>query len=142
MDIWIKVIHIIFVVSWFAGLFYLPRLFVYHATVDVENEQAAHNRFITMETKLYKIIIVPSSLIATFSGVWLAHSVYDFQGGWIHAKLILVFLLWIYQYYCRNFIFLFSVNKNTKSHVWFRWFNEGPTIVLIASIILVVLKPF
>lgn len=136
--LWIKAFHVVFVVTWFAALFYLPRLFVYHAgTADREGSE----RFKIMERKLYRGIMNPSAALAVLSGLWL-YLGYGFSGGWLHAKLLLVALLIAYHVWCGKLLRDFAADRNAKSHVWFRWFNEVPVAFLIAIVILVVVKPF
>ena len=135
--LWIKALHIIFVTSWFAGLFYLPRLFVNHAAVT---DSATLARLCMMERKLYRFML-PLAVLAVFFGVWLMIA-YDFKGGWLHAKLSLVILLVAYHFYCGKLLQDFAQNQNKHSHVWYRWFNEVPVILLLVIVILVVVKPF
>lgn len=135
--LWIKALHIVFVTSWFAGLFYLPRLFVNHAMVT---DAATIERLTLMERKLYRFML-PLAVLALFFGIWLMIA-YDFKGGWLHAKLSLVILLVAYHWYCGRLLKDFAQNKNKHSHVWFRWFNEIPVILLLVIVILVVVKPF
>jgi putative membrane protein len=136
--LWIKTIHIIFVVSWFAGLFYLPRLFVYHAmTEDAEGRE----RFKVMERRLYYGIMAPAAILTIVFGVWLWLG-YDWSGNWLHAKVALVAVLVAYHLWCGRLMDDFKHDRNTRSHVWYRWFNEGPTVLLIAAVILTVVKPF
>lgn len=135
--LWIKALHIIFVTSWFAGLFYLPRLFVNHAMVS---DQASSERLKLMEHKLYRFM-TPLAAIALASGLWLLLG-YGFKGGWIHAKLLLVVGLVIYHFYCGKLVKDFKHERNQRSHVFYRWFNEVPVLVLIAVVILVTVKPF
>lgn len=135
--LWIKALHIIFVTSWFAGLFYLPRLFVNHAMV---NDAATLTRLELMEHKLYRFMF-PLAVLALGLGLWLwlAHGI---TGGWLHAKLVLVVALVIYHAYCGKLMRDFKAGKNQRSHIWFRWFNEIPVLILFAVVILVVVKPF
>ena len=135
--LWIKALHIIFVTSWFAGLFYLPRLFVNHAMV---NDVATLARLELMEQKLYRFMF-PLAVLALGFGLWL-WLVYGITGGWLHAKLTLVLGLILYHAYCGKLMRDFKAGKNQRSHVWFRWFNEIPVLVLFAIVILVVVKPF
>lgn len=136
--LWIKALHIVFIVTWFAGLFYLPRLYVYHAMAE---DSASIERFKIMERKLYFGIMTPSAVLAVVFGVWLWLG-YDFSGGWLHAKLALVALLIAYHLWCGRLLRDFKHGRNRKSHVWFRWFNEFPVLLLLAIVILVVVKPF
>jgi putative membrane protein len=135
--LWIKSLHIIFVVAWFAGLFYLPRLFVYHAmTADREGSE----RFKVMERKLYWGIMAPGAVLSIVFGAWLW--AYGFSGVWLYAKLVVVVLLIAYHLTCGKLLADFAHDRNTRSHVWFRWFNEVPTVFLAAGVILAVVKPF
>ena len=136
--LWIKSFHIIFMVTWFAGLFYLPRLFVYHAMSD---DQPSIDRFKIMERKLFYGIMTPGGIITLVLGFWLWFG-YGFTGGWLHAKTALVLVLVAYHVWCAKLMIDFKHDRNTKSHVWYRWFNEVPVIFLISIIILVVVKPF
>lgn len=135
--LWIKALHIIFVTSWFAGLFYLPRLFVNHA---METNSEALARLELMEHKLYSFM-TPLAILALAFGLmlWLH---YGITGGWLHAKLLLVFSLIAYHLFCGNLMRDFKLGKNTHSHVWYRWFNEVPVLVLVAVVLLVEVKPF
>jgi len=135
--LWLKAFHIILVVSWFAGLFYLPRIFVNHAMVD---DKATRDRLTMMEGKLYRFV-TPIGALAVVTGLWLWFA-YGFEGGWLHAKTALVALLVAYHLYCGHLVKVFAQGKNTRSHVWFRFFNEVPVLVLLVVVILVVVKPF
>ena len=135
--LWIKALHIIFVTSWFAGLFYLPRLFVNHA---METNEVAIARLALMEHKLYRFML-PLALLALVFGLWLWLG-YGISGGWLHAKLVLVAGLVAYHLYCGRLMHDFKAGKNRRSHVWYRWFNEVPVIVLVFVVILVEVKPF
>jgi len=136
--LWIKALHIISVVTWFAALFYLPRLFVYHAQAE---DTVSKERFKVMERKLYRGIMNPSAVLAVAFGLWLWLG-WGFAGGWLHAKLALVLVLLAYHAWCGKLLADFKHDRNTKSHVWFRWFNEFPVLILFAVVILVVVKPF
>jgi len=136
--LWIKALHVIFVVSWFAGLFYLPRLFVYHAGAT---DAASNERFKVMERKLYRGIMMPAMVLTLASGLWMWFA-YGFSGGWLHAKVALVALLVAYHFWMRKLIGDFARDANTRSHVFYRWVNEAPTLLLVAIVILVVVKPF
>lgn len=136
--LWIKSAHIIFMVTWFAGLFYLPRLFVYHAmTADAPGIE----RFKVMERKLYYGIMTPGAVLTVAFGLWLWLG-YGITGGWLHAKITLVGLLILYHLYCGKLLKDFRHDRNRHSHKYYRWFNEVPVILLIAVILLVELKPF
>ncbi len=136
--LWIKAFHIIFMVTWFAGLFYLPRLFVYHA---MSEDAASCERFKVMERKLYYGIMAPGGVLTLVSGLWLWLG-YGVTGGWLHAKLALVAVLIAYHLWCGKLLDDFGHGRNSRSHVWYRWFNEVPTVILIAAVILAVVKPF
>ncbi len=140
--LWVKAFHVIFVITWFAALFYLPRLFVYHAMCD---DQAGNERFKVMEGKLYRGIMTPSAMLTLVFGVWLL-SFYTIEQlstvHWLHIKLILVALLIGYHLYCGHLLKQFSDDANRRSHVFYRWFNELPVLILIAVIILAIVKPF
>lgn len=135
--LWLKAFHIIFMVTWFAGLFYLPRLFVYHA---MSSDKISIERFKVMERKLFYGIMTPGALITIILGVWLWLD-YGFNGQWLNIKIFLVFLLVIYHIYCFKYLMDFKHNKNNHSHIFYRWFNEVPVILLVAIILLVELKP-
>ena len=124
-------------VTWFAGLFYLPRLFVYHAMSD---DTTSLERFKVMERKLFYGIMTPGGLITLITGIWLWFG-WGFVGAWIHIKVALVFVLVIYHVWCGVILVQFKNDTNKKSHVWFRWFNEFPVVILVAVVFLVVLKP-
>jgi putative membrane protein len=137
--LWVKSFHIVFMVAWFAGLFYLPRLFVYHA---MASDVPSIERFKVMERKLYWGIMTPGAVLTIVLGVWLWLGWFRGSSSWLHAKIALVALLVGYHLWCGILLRDFAAGRNTKSHVWFRWFNEIPTVVLIATVLLVVLKPF
>ncbi|MDX1374910.1 MAG: CopD family protein [Burkholderiales bacterium] len=136
--LWVKTLHIVFMVTWFAGLFYLPRLFVYHAMSD---DRASRERFKLMERKLYWGIMTPGAVLTLAFGTWLWLG-WGFAGGWLHAKLALVALLVAYHAWCGKLMLDLRRERNVRSHVWYRWFNEFPVLVLIATVALVVVKPF
>ena len=137
---WIKAFHIIFVITWFAGLFYLPRLFVHHTLTD---DAACSERFKIMERKLYRFTTPSMALTIILGSLLLASnwSVYA-NSGWFYAKLALIVLLIIYHLWCGRIVKTFANDSNTKSHIWYRWFNEAPVLALFAIVILVVVKPF
>ncbi len=133
----LKSLHIIFVVSWFAGLFYLPRLFVNHAMVE---DAATRERLALMEYKLYRFI-TPIGILAVGLGLWLWFG-YGFAGGWLHVKTLLVLVLIAYHLYCGKLLRDFAAGRNIRGHVWFRVFNEIPVVILAVVVFLVVMKPF
>ncbi len=135
--LWIKALHIIFVTSWFAGLFYLPRLFVNHAMV---NDDATLARLSLMEQKLYRFML-PLAVLAIIFGLWLWLG-YGISGAWLHAKLVLVASLIAYHAYCGKLMREFKMRNNAHNHIWYRWFNEVPVLILFAIVILAVVKPF
>lgn len=138
--LWIKALHIIALVCWFAGLFYLPRLFVYHAQSE---DTVSRERFILMERKLYRGIMLPSMLATLVFGiVLLVQNPGWLSQGWMHTKLALVFLLVGYHHMCGAMLKRFARGENKHSHVFYRWFNEAPVLILIAIVILVVIKPY
>jgi len=138
--LWVKAFHIIFMVTWFAALFYLPRLFVYHAGA---NDEISNQRFKIMERKLYYGIATPGAIITIGLGFWLLHILgYELLSSfWLQAKLFLVALLVIYHLYCGKLLNDFKRDNNPHGHVWYRWFNELPVFILIAAVLLVELKP-
>lgn len=139
---WLKAFHIIFMVCWFAGIFYLPRLFVNHA---LDTHEAVHQRLCTMEHRLYRFI-TPLAFLTVVLGLWLLFAydaVYAYlRSGWMHAKLALVALLVIYHWICGRIVRDFATGRNTRSHIFYRWFNEIPVLILFGTVILVVVKPF
>ena len=136
--LWVKALHIVFVVSWVAGLFYLPRLFVYHAQAT---DAATVETFKVMERKLYRGIMTPAMALTLVFGAWLWLG-YGISGGWMHAKLALVLLLVGYHFWMGRLRLDFARDANTRSHVFYRWVNELPLVLLVAIVLLVVLKPF
>jgi putative membrane protein len=136
--LWIKSFHIIFMVTWFAGLFYLPRLFVYHA---MSEDAASRERFKLMERKLFFGIMTPGAILTIVFGLWLWLG-YGFYGGWIYAKMALVAALVVYHVYCGKLMIDFRQDRNQHGHVFYRWLNELPVVVLIAIVLLVELQPF
>lgn len=141
--LWLKALHIVFVVAWFAGLFYLPRLFVYH--VDVRDEPS-HERFVLMERRLLAIThlggLLALALGTTLLVWWVQHAPGYLQQGWLHAKLALVALLIAYHASMAHFVRCFRERRNHRSSRWFRVYNEAPALLLVAVVVLVVLKPF
>lgn len=135
--LWVKSLHIVFMVTWFAGLFYLPRLFVYHAMAE---DEISRQRFQVMERKLFWGIMTPGGVLTVFFGLWLWLG-WGFSGGWLYAKAALVAALVAYHVWCGKLMLDFRAERSRRSHLWFRWFNEFPTLVLFAAVFLVVFKP-
>ncbi len=139
--LWIKAFHVIFVVTWFAALFYLPRLFVYHATAT---DKPGVERFKLMERRLYRGIMMPSAALTAVFGVWLVILYWDAYADaiWLWVKIAGVLGLYAYHGYCGRLVRRFANDENTRSETFFRWFNEVPTVLLFLIAILVVVKPF
>ncbi len=135
---WIKALHILFVVAWFAGLFYLPRLFVYHAQ---STDAVSIERFKVMERKLYRGIMTPCMVLTLVFGTWMWLG-YGFSGNWLRAKLVLVGLLVGYHFWLGRLTREFAADANRHSHGFYRWINELPLAFLVAIVVLVVVKPF
>ena len=139
---WLKALHLIAMVTWFAGLFYLPRLFVYHAMSD---DAISKERFKVMERKLYWGITTPGMLLTLIFGVWMlvdyAWASYG-HSGWLHAKLGLLGLLVLYHIQCGRWLADFKYDRNRRGHVYYRWMNEVPVLFLVGIVLLAVLKPF
>lgn len=136
-----KALHLIAMVCWFAGIFYLPRLFVYHAMSD---DKISQDRFVLMERKLYRGIMTPAMLATWLFGLSMVLSnwqIYKTQ-GWLHAKLTLVIILTIYHIACGKYRLKLADNPNLKTHTFWRWFNEVPAFILLGVVFLAVLKPF
>jgi protoporphyrinogen IX oxidase len=141
--LWVKSLHVIFMVTWFAGLFYLPRLFVYHAMAAGEGDERGVARFKIMERKLYYGIMAPGAVLTIGFGTWLWLGWFPGTlGTWFHAKLAVVALLVAYHFWCGRLLAGFKQDRNTRSHVWFRWFNEVPVVMLLAVVVLVIVRPF
>jgi putative membrane protein len=134
----VKSLHIIFMVTWFAGLLYLPRLFVYHALTP---DRDGIDRFKVMERKLFYGIMTPGAILTIATGLWLWIG-WGFNGGWLHAKLLFVAVLIVYHIWCGKLLTDFREERNRHSHVWYRWYNEFPVLILVAVVFLVVMKPF
>lgn len=138
---WLKAWHLIGMVTWFAGLFYLPRLFVYHASSD---DQISRERFKIMERKLYYGITTPGAIFTLVFGLWMLQDYAWAAFGsqmWLHTKLTLIILLIAYHLYCGKLVSDFKHDRNRRSHVWYRWFNELPVLALVAIVLLATLKP-
>jgi putative membrane protein len=137
--LWIKAFHIIFMVTWFAGLFYLPRLFVYHADCS---DDAGHQRFLVMERKLYAIMTI-GGVLTIFFGLWLLFGWHwPLTELWLQVKLLLVASLVVYHLYCGRLVKQFRDGLNRRSGVFYRWFNEFPALILIAVVLLAVVRPW
>lgn len=140
--LWLKALHLIFMVTWFAGLFYLPRLFVYHA---MSTDAPSIERFKIMERKLYWGIMTPGMILTLIFGGWMlatyAWSLYG-MSGWLHAKLGLLAVLVVYHIQCGRWLSAFKYDRNRRSHVYYRWMNEVPVLFLVAIVLLAVIKPF
>lgn len=136
--LWVKAFHVVFVIAWFAGLFYLPRLFVYHAQAE---DAVSRERFKVMERKLYRGIMTPAMVLTLVSGVsmWL---VWGFAGAWLYAKIALVVALVAYHEWLGAMLRAFARDANRRSHVFYRWVNEAPLLLLVPIVVLVVVKPF
>lgn len=137
--LWLKALHIIFMVTWFAGLFYLPRLFVYHAMTEDESTRA---QFRIMERKLYYGIMNPGGVLTVLFGIWLwiGYGIGD-QSLWLQLKIGLVIVLVGYHIWCGRLVTRFQKETNVHSHIFYRWFNEFPVLILVGAVLLVVLKP-
>ncbi len=137
--LWIKALHIVFVASWFAGLFYLPRIFV---NLAMETNPAVNERLLIMALKLYRfmtLLMIPALVLGLW--LWLLYGIGQ-QSIWLYLKLILVVLLIGYHHICKSLLKKFENGENTHSHIWYRWFNEAPVLGMLAVVILVVVKPF
>jgi putative membrane protein len=134
----VKSLHLIFMVTWFAGLFYMPRLFVYHAQ---SGDRVSLERFKVMERKLFWGITTPGGVLTLVFGSWLWLAWFPGAGGWLHAKLALVGTLVAYHVWCGKLMLDLRHERNIRSHVWYRWFNEFPVLILIGVVLLAVFKP-
>lgn len=137
--LWIKALHIVFVASWFAGLFYLPRIFV---NLAMETNPVVNERLLLMARKLYRfmtILMIPALVLGLW--LWLLYGIGQ-QSIWLYLKLVLVVLLIGYHHVCKSLLKKFENGENTHSHIWYRWFNEAPVLGMLAVVILVVVKPF
>ncbi|MEP3431684.1 MAG: protoporphyrinogen oxidase HemJ [Roseibium sp.] len=138
--LWIKAVHVMSVIAWMAGLFYLPRLFVYHVDAEVGSVQS--ETFKIMERRLFKAIMRPAMISTWIFGLWTAYELDAWTDGWFHAKLLLVFLMSGYNDYLGKFLKAFASDKNIKSAKFFRILNEVPTVLMVGIVIMVVVKPF
>ena len=136
--LWLKSLHVIAVIAWMAGLLYLPRLYVYHAMTQ---DFASRERFKVMERKLYWGIMTPGGVLTLAFGAWLWLAWFRGAGGWLHAKMALGAVLAGYHLWCGRLLRDFTADRNTRTHMWLRWFNEFPVLVLIAAVLVVVFKP-
>lgn len=138
----LKALHLVFMVTWFAGLFYLPRLYVYHA---MSTDHISLERFKVMERKLFFGIMTPSAIATLVFGFWMlttpSFGVY-LNAGWLHAKLLLIVLLVGYHLWCGKLLLNFKHDRNDRTHVWYRWFNEVPVLFLLGIVVLASVKPF
>ncbi len=142
--LWLKSLHVISMVTWFAGLFYLPRLFVYHSQVNTTTDTAGDRRFKTMERKLFRGIMTPGAVLTVVFGLWLLMPAWDayMQQAWMIVKLIVVAALVGYHLWCGKLVGDFAQGANRHGHIWYRWFNEVPTVALAAIVILAVVEPW
>lgn len=139
--LWVKAFHVIAMVTWFAGLFYLPRLFVYHA---MSHDAISHERFLIMERKLFWGIMTPGAAITVLLGLGMlvaGRSVY-LSAGWMHVKLVIVAFLLLYHLWCGKLVRDFKRDQNAHNHIWYRWFNEVPVVFLATIVILSIVQPF
>ncbi len=135
--LWIKALHLIFMVTWFAGLFYLPRLFVYHT---MSTDAPGIERFKLMERKLFYGIMTPGALLTVVFGLWLWLG-YGLGGVWLQIKLVLVSILIAYHIYCGKLLTDFKHDRNRHGHEFYRWLNEFPMLILVTVVVLAVVKP-
>jgi len=138
--LWVKSLHVIAVIAWMAGMLYLPRLFVYHTAAKPGSETS--ETFKVMEKRLLRFIINPAMMVTWIAGLWMAWEIYGFQGGWLHAKLLLVVLMSGLHGYLSKSTRLFAEDRNTRSAKHWRIINEVPTVLMILIVILVIVKPF
>ena len=140
--LWYKALHLIFMVTWFSGLFYLPRLFVYHAMSD---DEISIDRFKVMEKKLFYGIATPGGLLTIIFGFFLlvSNGMTSYSGQlWLSLKMILIAVLVLYHIYCFSLLQDFKYDRNKHTHIWYRWFNEVPVLILVGIVLLAVIKPF
>jgi putative membrane protein len=135
--LWIKALHIIFMVTWFAGLFYLPRLYVYHAMTD---DTTLQSQYKLMERRLFFGIMTPGGVLTVLFGLWLWWGD-GISGLWLYIKLLIVLGLIVYHVMCGKYLFDFKHDRDTHTHTFYRWFNEIPTVLLFVIIILAIVKP-
>ena len=140
--LWYKALHLIFMVTWFSGLFYLPRLFVYHAMSD---DKISIDRFKVMEKKLFYGIATPGGLLTIIFGFFLlvSNGMTSYSDQlWLSLKMILIAVLVLYHIYCFSLLQDFKYDRNKHTHIWYRWFNEVPVLILVGIVLLAVIKPF
>lgn len=140
MELWIKAVHVMAVMAWMAGLFYLPRLYVYHCQVAVGSDQSA--LFKVMERRLLRAIMNPAMIVSWVLGLWLAYLYDYFSDGWFHAKLLMVVLMTYYHMKLARYRKDFAADANTRTETFYRIINEVPTLLMIAIVIFVIVKPF
>lgn len=140
MELWIKALHVLAVISWMAGMLYLPRLYVYH--VDAPKGSSQSETFKIMERRLLQAIINPAMIVAWLTGLWLAWQVFGFKGGWLHGKLLLLVGMQVIHALLARWRRDFENDRNTRSAVFYRVANEIPTLLMIGIVILVIVKPF
>lgn len=140
MDLWLKALHVLAIISWMAGLLYLPRLMVYHSEAPVRSD--ASERFKVMEFKLYRYIMRPAMLVAWATGLWLAWSSFGFRGGWLHGKILLVVLMTGHHHMQGTWISAFARDERRHASRFYRIQNEIPTLLMVGIVVLVIVKPF
>jgi putative membrane protein len=140
MELWVKALHVIAVISWMAGMFYLPRLFVYH--VEAPQGSAQSETFKTMERRLLKVIINPAMIVVWLTGLWMAYVTGFFHAPWLHAKLALVLAMSALHGYFAGLVKTFAADRNVRPARFYRILNEIPTVLMVLIVILVVVKPF
>lgn len=140
MELWLKAIHVMAIIAWMAGLFYLPRLYVYHCQVARGSE--ASELFKVMERKLLKVIMNPAMIVAWIFGLWLAYEQGNFSDGWFHVKLLLVVGMTVYHMILGKWRKDFETDSNERSETFYRYANEVPTVLMVGIVLLVILKPF
>jgi protoporphyrinogen IX oxidase len=140
--LWLKAFHVVFMVTWFAALFYLPRLFVYHVAALAEGDAAGNARFKVMERKLFIMMTLGAALTTLFGVATLAAAPWWISATWLPLKLVLVLALYAYHYWCWRLVVAFREDRNVHGDRWYRWFNEAPSLLLLGIVVLVVVKPF
>ena len=140
LDLWIKAVHVVAVISWMAGQLYLPRLMVYH--VDAERGSAQSETFKVMERRLLRAIMTPAMVVAWLTGLWLAHRLFGFRGGWLHVKLLMVVLMTVSHGTQARWVKEFAADANTRSAKFYRMMNEVPTVLMLVIVAMVIVKPF